>query len=423
MRLSRDGPNALPSHTMGPLDVLIGQLKNPLLLLLAATAVISIFLHDATDATIILAIVVLSIGLGFFNEYRAQRAIADLHAQVHHSAHVIRSGTAQSIDTTGLVAGDVVVLGVGDIVPADVRLLDSTGLTCDEAVVTGESLPVEKSVVPVAVGGDSALASCALMGTIVRAGAGRGVVIATGSSTQLGGIAASLGKRMPETTFQKGLRQFSGLLVWITGIVLAVVFPLLAFVHHSFFESLLFALAIAVSLTPQLLPAIVTVSLATGARRMAQQKVLVKRLVSMEDLGNMTVLFTDKTGTLTAGQMTFADALDTEGRQSDAVLELATILTTSSRVEAARRAATLRARSTRRSWPRLRPRRSIAGAGKRSRKCPSITSAVAVRSSSRTEPNERSSSKGRAGIRARRVRRGSPGSLKCRAPSFPPARG
>jgi len=328
-RLSRDGPNALPSHVKGPFDVLLGQLKNPLLLLLAATAVISIFLRDATDATIILAIVVLSVGLGFINEYRAQRAIADLHAQIHHSAHVVRDGTVQSIDTTGLVVGDMVALGVGDIVPADVRLLDSNGLSCDEAVVTGESLPVEKSVAPVAVGGDSALASCALMGTIVRAGAGRGVVIATGSSTQLGGIAASLGKSMPETTFQKGLRQFSRLLVWITCIVLAVVFPLLAIVHHSFFESLLFALAIAVSLTPQLLPAIVTVSLATGARRMAQQEVLVKRLVSIEDLGNMTVLFTDKTGTLTAGQMTFTGALDAEGRHSDAVLELATILTTS----------------------------------------------------------------------------------------------
>jgi Mg2+-importing ATPase len=167
------------------------------------------------------------------------------------------------------------------------------------------------------------------MGTIVRSGSARGVVVATGRSTQLGAIAASLGKRLPETTFQKGLRQFSGLLVWITAIVLIVVFPLLAIVHHSFFESLLFALAIAVSLTPQLLPAIVTVSLATGARRMAQRQVLVKRLVSIEDLGNMTVLFTDKTGTLTAGRMTFADALDTEGRHSDAVLELATICTVS----------------------------------------------------------------------------------------------
>ncbi len=310
---------------MGPLDVLLGQIKNPLLLLLAATAVISIVLQDATDASIILAIIVLSVGLGFFNEYRAQRAIADLHAQIHQTARAFRDGKLESVDATALVVGDIVELDAGDIVPADVRLLQSHGLTCDEAIVTGESLPAEKTIAPVTASAD--LASCALMGTIVRAGSGHGIVVATGRSTALGRIAASLGKRLPETTFQKGLRQFSTLLVWITGIVLAVVFPILAFVHHSFFESLLFALAIAVSLTPQLLPAIVTVSLATGALRMARRQVLVKRLVSIEDLGNMTVLFTDKTGTLTEGRMTFGDALDAQGRSDAGVLELATIAT------------------------------------------------------------------------------------------------
>ena len=144
------------------------------------------------------------------------------------------------------------------------------------------------------------------MGTVVRAGTGRGVVVRTGPATQLGQIATRLGGRMPETAFQQGLRAFSGLLVWITTVVTSVVFVVNAVLRHSVFESLLFAFAIAVSLTPQLLPAIVTVSLATGARRMAARSVLVKRLVSIEDLGNMVVLFTDKTGTLTEGRTTFA---------------------------------------------------------------------------------------------------------------------
>jgi len=155
------------------------------------------------------------------------------------------------------------------------------------------------------------------MGTVVRGGTGCGVVVRTGSATQLGQIAARLGGRMPETAFQQGLRAFSGLLVWVTAVVTTVVFVVNATFRHSVFESLLFALAIAVSLTPQLLPAIVTVSLATGARRMAARSVLVKRLVSIEDLGNMAVLFTDKTGTLTEGQTAFAAALDPNGALVD----------------------------------------------------------------------------------------------------------
>jgi Mg2+-importing ATPase len=321
-RLASAGRNELQSHVMGPLDVLIGQVKNPLLILLAATAGISIVLHDATDATIILAIIVLSVGLGFINEFRAQRALADLHAQIRRTARVVRDGASMTVPVVELVVGDVVVLGVGDIVPADVRLLECRGLTCDEAVITGESLPADKTAAALAKGAGADLGSCVLMGTVVRAGAARGVVVATGAATRIGTIAKRLGTRLPETTFQHGLRDFSSLLVWITAIVTLVVFPVLAVVHHSFFESLLFALAIAVSLTPQLLPAIVTVSLATGARNMARKSVLVKRLVSIEDLGNMTVLFTDKTGTLTEGKMGFADALDVRGRHSDAVLQL-----------------------------------------------------------------------------------------------------
>ena len=321
-RLQLFGPNALHSHEAGPLDVLAGQLRNPLLLLLAGTAAISVALQDRTDAFIILVIVVLSVGLGFINEYRSVRAIADLHAQVRHTARALRDGTLITVDVTALVPGDIVALDVGDVVPADLRLLESQHLACDEAVLTGEAMPAEKNVEAAADGTALNLPSCVLMGTIVRAGTGRGVVVRTGASTELGQIASRLGGRMPETAFQQGLRAFSKLLVWITAVVTTVVFVFNAIVRHSLLESLLFSLAIAVSLTPQLLPAIVTISLASGARRMAQRSVLVKRLVSIEDLGNMEVLFTDKTGTLTEGRVTFSAALDDVGAASSEVLRL-----------------------------------------------------------------------------------------------------
>jgi Mg2+-importing ATPase len=327
-RLALVGPNALRGHVVGPVAVLGRQLMNPFLLLLAATAVISILLRDQTDAVIILGIIILSVGLGFVNEYRSERAIADLHARVRHTARVLRDGGLTPVDVRTLVPGDIVVLDVGDIVPADLRLLDSQALACEEAVLTGEAVPADKTAAAVRAEEGLSPSSCAMMGTVVRGGTGRGVVVRTGSATQLGRIAARLGGRMPETAFQQGLRAFSRLLVWITTTVTTVVFAVNAIARHSLFESLLFALAIAVSLTPQLLPAIVTVSLATGARRMAQRSVLVKRLVSIEDLGNIVVLFTDKTGTLTEGKIGFAAALDSNGASSPEVLGLGMLCTT-----------------------------------------------------------------------------------------------
>ena len=298
-----------------------------MLLLLAATAIAALVLHDRTDAIIILAIVVLSVGLGFYNEFRSVRAVADLRAHVRHMARALRDGSKIDIDAADLVPGDIVLLAVGDIVPADMRLTVVHGLACDEAMLTGESMPNEKDVVARGGARDAEWGSCALMGTIVRSGSARGVVVSTGANTEIGRIATRVGAPVPETAFQAGLRAFSGLLVWITTVVTSIVFVVNAIVHHSVIESLLFALAIAVSLTPQLLPAIVTVSLATGARRMAKRSVLVKRLVSIEDLGNMTVLFTDKTGTLTEGRVTFAGALDTTGSPSDDVLKLGLLCT------------------------------------------------------------------------------------------------
>ncbi len=320
-RLQEIGPNALRSHGARPLAVLMRQLRNPLLILLVGAALTSIFVGEGTDAVIILGIICLSIGLGFFNEYRSERAVEALHSQLRHTALALRDGQATTVDVTELVPGDVVRIGVGDVIPADLRLLQAEGLECDEAVLTGESLPAEKQAGPIKVP-DSPLelASCGFMGTVVREGSGLGVVVQTGGGTEFGAIALRLGDRQPQTAFQLGLRDFSFLLVRVTTVLAGSILVLNIVIGRSVLDSVLFALAIAVGLTPQLLPAIVTISLSTGARRLADRSVVVKRLVAIEDLGNIEVFFTDKTGTLTEGQITYSAALGPGGGSSDDVL-------------------------------------------------------------------------------------------------------
>jgi Mg2+-importing ATPase len=319
-RLQLFGPNALAVQRVSALAVLVRQLRNPLLLLLLAAAGVSGLTGDPTGAAIIAAIVVLSVGLGFVNEYRAANAVAALHRDLHHEALVWRDGAQVAVDVAGLVPGDVVALRVGDIVPADLRVLDSTQLECDEAVLTGESLPVRKESAVAA--GDSRLdlPACAFMGTVVHQGAGRGVVVSTGTATAFGRIAAGLSERQEETAFQIGLRDFSSLLVKVAGALTVSIFVINVAFSRPLIDALLFSLAIAIGITPQLLPAIVSVSLSTGSRTLARKRVLVKRLVTIEDLGNIEVLFTDKTGTLTEGAITFHEALDPTGAPSPTAL-------------------------------------------------------------------------------------------------------
>ncbi len=320
-RLARVGPNALRTHSVRAIVIFVSQLRSPFLLLLLATALASVFFGERTDALIIFLISGLSIGLGFVSEYRSARAIEALHSRLRHTIDVVRDAKDVVVDVTGLVPGDVVRIGVGDVVPADLRLLETNGLECDESVLTGESAPAEKSIEPVAhVESSVDLPSCAFMGTVVRAGNGLAVVVQTGDRTEFGRIATQLGARQPQTAFQLGLRDFSVLLVRITAVLAGTILVVNVALGRSVIESILFALAISIGLTPQLLPAIVTVSLSTGARRLAERKVIVKRLVAIEDFGNLEVFFTDKTGTLTEGRISFATALDATGAENDAIL-------------------------------------------------------------------------------------------------------
>ena len=322
-RLQAVGPNAVRAYRARAWPVLASQLRSPLLILLAATAAASAFLGQASDAVIIGVILVASVGLGFFNEFKAAKTAEALHSGIHHRCVVWRDGKPGSLDVTGLVPGDVVDLQLGEVVPADLRLLATAGLECDESVLTGEPVPAEKSAGPVAAGTPLAeLSCCALMGTVVRAGSGSGMVIATGGAAEFGRIALGLGERQPETEFQIGLRKFSMLLVRVAGVLTGTIFVINVTLHKPIIDALLFSLSIAVGISPQLLPAVVSTSLAAGSRELARAKVLVKRLVCIEDLGDVDVLFTDKTGTLTEGSLRFMRSAGPDGTADDEPLLL-----------------------------------------------------------------------------------------------------
>ena len=294
-----------------------------MLILLAVTAAASFFVGERSDAVIIGVILLASVGLGFVNEYRAEKAAEALHSSIRHRCVVLRSGHPRSADVTELVPGDVIDLQLGEVVPADVRLLATAGLECEESVLTGESVPAEKSAEAVPAGTPLAeLSCCALMGTVVRAGSGTGVVVATGGQAEFGRIALGLGEHQPETEFQVGLRKFSMLLVQVAGVLTVAIFVINVVLHRPVIDALLFSLAIAVGISPQLLPAVVSTSLAAGSRQLARRKVLVKRLVCIEDLGDIDVLFTDKTGTLTEGSLRFMRSSGRDGRPDDEPLLL-----------------------------------------------------------------------------------------------------
>lgn len=329
-RLRTFGPNAIPATHARGLALLLRQFKSPLLLLLIGASLVSALLGDPSDAIIIGVIVALSAGLGFAHEFRAARAAETLRDQIQHTAVVRRSGRPVTVGVPEVVPGDVVTLKIGDVVPADLRLFTATNLECDESVLTGEGAPVEKSTTPVPEGAALAdLACCALAGTVVSSGSGVGVAVATGVHTKFGAIAAGLGSREVETEFQRGLRTFSMFLVYVGGALTVAIFAINVFLQKPLLDALMFSLAIAVGITPQLLPAVVSTSLAAGSSRLAKVKVLVKRLVCIEDLGDVSLVFTDKTGTLTRGSLDFDRAIPADGTDATTLTRWALLATES----------------------------------------------------------------------------------------------
>ena len=312
------------AQRLGPLRLLWRQVESPLVLILIFAAAVSLGLSQWVDAAIILAIVIGSTLLGFYQEYRASAAVEELKKRLALTCRVVRDGVEGTVRADALVPGDVLVLAAGNLIPADGRILEARDFLVSEASMTGESFPVEKQ--PGVVPADAPLArrtNVVFLGASVRSGTARVLVIETGRRTAFGAIAARLRVREPETNFARGLRQFGYLLIRSMVVIVLAVLTVNLLLHRPLVESLLFSVALAVGLSPELLPAIVSVTLAAGARAMSREGVIVRRLDAIENLGSMTVLCTDKTGTLTEGTIVLADATDPKGRSSAAVRQLA----------------------------------------------------------------------------------------------------
>ncbi|MGZ6266608.1 MAG: cation-translocating P-type ATPase, partial [Candidatus Limnocylindrales bacterium] len=319
-RLRQDGPNAFGSEgRRGPLAVLISQFASPLVLILVAASAVSIAVGDRVEAGIILSIVAMSALLGFVQEARSEAAVAALQVRLALRATVIRDGEQRDILIHDVVRGDVVVLGAGDIVPADVRLLEANHLFVDESSLTGESAASLKNPLPGTLDPDKDedRAGLAFFGTSVVSGTGKAVVTATGARTSYGAIAHRLAEQAPETDFQHGVRAFSLLIGRVTIILVVGVFAINVALQRPLFDALLFSIALAVGLTPELLPAIVTLNLTRGARALSAHGVLVKRLPAIQNLGSVTVVCTDKTGTLTLGKLELVKAVGIEHDDAD----------------------------------------------------------------------------------------------------------
>lgn len=324
-RLERVGPNTTEPHGRRPAWVeFLGRFTNPLVLVLLVASGVSFLTGDLTSSLIIATIVLLSVTLDFLQERRAGNAAEKLRGSVALRARVVRDGTEQEVLARALVPGDVVLLEAGSLVPADARLLEARDLFVNQALLTGEPYPVEKQPGEAPPGTEPTEARNAVfMGTSVVSGTARALVFATGTRSEVGGIARSLIEPVPSTAFERDTRHFGLMLMRLT--VLLVLFVLLVALqaHRPLLESFLFAVALAVGLTPELLPMVVSVTLARGAMRMAAREVIVKRLSAVHDLGSMDVLCTDKTGTLTEARIRLERHEDASGRESARVLRWA----------------------------------------------------------------------------------------------------
>ncbi len=297
---------------------------NPLVLILLIASSISLTLGDRIGGLIIISIVLFSVLLNGFMEFQARHAVETIQKQVATTAAVIRDGKEQELPVAELVPGDIVQLNAGDLVPADCRLIKIIDLHVRESALTGESLPVEKSVTDLAPGkhGAGDANNSVFLGTAVQSGIGTAVVVCTGKNTAFGDIATRLAMRPPETEFGRGIRRFGLMITSITMLLVLFVLLVNIVLHRPLLESFLFSVALAVGMTPEMMPMIITVTLARGARRMTKKKVLVKQLAAIEDFGSIDILCSDKTGTLTEGEIVLDRHVDVQGKDEENVLRM-----------------------------------------------------------------------------------------------------
>jgi Mg2+-importing ATPase len=324
--IAKFGPNLFREHPEKPLFVqFLSRFKNPLVIILLVASAVSAFTGEVTNFLIISAIVLMSVTLDFVQEYRANAAAEKLKLSVSLRATVLRDGKPAEIAVSKVVPGDIVLLTAGDLIPADGRVLQAQDFFVKQALLTGESYPVEKKpgVLPDTATELQEATNAVFMGTSVISGSARMLAVKTGTATAIGEIADSISRTSAPTSFEIGTRRFGMLIMRLT--ILMVLFVLLVntFFHKPWLESFLFAVALAVGLTPELLPMVVSVTLSRGAMRMARQHMIVKRLAAIQNLGSMDVLCTDKTGTLTEAKIRMERQVDAEGKPSERVLELA----------------------------------------------------------------------------------------------------
>jgi Mg2+-importing ATPase len=319
--LARVGPNSIrPRERVTALWSFLNQFKSAIVLILIFATIVSAFLKDWVDSIIILLIVLGSALLSFFQEYSANNATEKLRAQVSLKTEVIRDGKPVSIPTEEIVPGDVALLSAGSLIPADGLVIEAKDFFVDQAVLTGETFPVEKK--PGVIAETASLSertNVIFMGTSVRSGSAKVLIVKTGLNTAFGQIANRLTLRPPETEFERGIKQLGYLLTEVMFLLVLGIFAFNVFFHKPVWDSLLFSIALAVGLTPQLLPAIININLSKGSQAMAERGVIVRRLESMENFGSMDILCTDKTGTITQGVVRLDGALDVNGNPSENV--------------------------------------------------------------------------------------------------------
>ncbi|HWB26445.1 MAG TPA: magnesium-translocating P-type ATPase [Chitinophagaceae bacterium] len=321
MRMPHAGAELNKNNRFKSLLLFAAQFKSPVTVLLMAAAVVSFFLGDKPDTYIIFSIILISGVLGYWQEKGASGAVSKLLALVKLTATVKRDSTEKEIPVDEVVPGDIVLLTAGDIVPCDGLIISSNELFADEAAFTGETFPVEKK--PCVIEASAALSkrsNAVFLGSHIVSGSGIIIAVNTGSNTEFGAISKHLESRHPETDFEKGIRRFGYLLMEITLVLVVIILGINLLLKKPVLDSFLFALAIAVGLTPQLLPAIISINLAKGARRMAEVKVIVKKLSAIENFGSMNIFCSDKTGTLTMGKVKVQGTYNTMGEACEETL-------------------------------------------------------------------------------------------------------
>ncbi|HSX40705.1 MAG TPA: magnesium-translocating P-type ATPase [Candidatus Saccharimonadales bacterium] len=312
-RLRKYGPNIIvDKKRYSALKAFFAKFTNPLVLILLVASFLSIFTRDIAEFVIIFAIVLFSVCVDFFQEYRSEKAVESLQKRVVVKASVYRDGHIEEVPISHVTVGDIVILAIGDVVPADVTVLFAKDLHIDQSVITGESFPAQKEE-----------KQTAMMGTTVLNGEGVARVEKIGKETEFGKIADTLSLVKEETDFEKGLKDFGVLIAKLTVVLALVLFGVNAVLKHNIYDSLLFSLALAVGLTPELLPAIVTVNLSRGALRMVKKGVIVKHLPAIQNFGSMNVLCTDKTGTITQNKIILERYENSDGEEDKNVLRLA----------------------------------------------------------------------------------------------------